>query len=341
MSQGAKAEGEKSRARTSRARGKRWPLTAAVSVLILAFLSPLPFAAEKLRVGKSSSVGFTFVPLDVGLDKKIFDANGLDVEVVQLGGSAKLHQAAVADAIDLGLGAGTDIAFVVKGAPETTVGAVSLSPALFGIVLLQDSPVKTVADLKGRRVGVSTVGSLTQWIVFQLAKKQGWQRDDIVTVPIGPDTTPQLAAMQTHQVDAVLSAAAFGLNLEQQGRGRLLLPASQIVDSFLMNVVFATNNLVKDRPEAIRRFLKAWYETVDAMWSDKPGTVRVARSITNYSQEVEEKEYDTVMPSLSRDGRFPAAAVAKVQTSFDELQILDPERDMSKYPTERWLPLRK
>ena len=318
--------------------------SALFSVLVLALILVLARGeaarAEKLRVGKSSAVGFTFIPLDVGIEKGIFARNGIEVELVQLGGSAKLHQAAVANAIDLGLGAGTDVAFVVKGAPETVVGAVSLSPALFGIVLLNDSPVKTVDDLKGRRIGISTVGSLTQWIIFQLAKKQGWKRDEIVTVPIGSETTPQLAAMQTRQVDAVLSAAAFGLNLEQQGRGRLLMPASAIVGSFLMNVVFATDKFVQDNPDGVRRFLKAWYETVDAMWADKPGTVQIARTITRYAQQVEEKEYDTVMPSLSRDGQFPPSAVAKVQESFVELEILDREPDMAKYLTTAFLPKR-
>lgn len=314
---------------------------AAILALSLFFVGSHPALAEALRVGKSSAIGFTFTPLDVGIEKGIFAKNGIEIELIQLGGSSKLHQAAVAGAIDLGLGAGTDVAFVVKGAPETVVGAVALTPALFGIVMLNDSPIKTVNDLKGRRIGISTVGSLTQWIIFQLAKKQGWKRDDIVTVPIGSETTPQLAAMQTRQVDAVLSAAAFGLNLEQQGRGRLLMPASQIVDAFLMNVVFATNKVIADNPDGIRRFLKAWYETVDAMWADKPGTVQIARSITHYSQEVEEREYDTVMPSLSRDGKFPPDAVAKVQQSFVELEILDAEPEMAKYLTEKFLPIRR
>lgn len=108
-----------------------------------------------------------------------------------------------------------------------------------------------------------------------------------------------------------------------------------------MNVIFATDKFVKRDPDAIRRFLTVWYATVDAMWHDKPGTVRVARPITHYSQDVEEKEYDTVMPSLSRDGRFLPAAVAKVPQSFVDLQILEKEPDMAKYLTEEFLPDRK
>jgi NitT/TauT family transport system substrate-binding protein len=314
------------------------PSALAATVALAAIVAwPGVAAAEKIRVGKSAS-GFTFVALDVGVDQRIFERHGLDIEIIHLGGSAKLHQAAVAGAIDIGLGAGTDVAFLVKGAPETAIGAISLSPALFGIIVPYDSPIHVPADLKGKRVGVSTVGSLTQWLVFQLAKKQGWSVDDITTIAVGSETTPQVAALTTHETDAVMSAAALGWNLERQKRGRLLLPASDIVGAFLMNVVFATNDFLKSDPDGARRFLAAWYETTALMARDKADTIRVAQAIENYPPEVMDKEYQTVMPSLSRDGKFPPEAVAKVQQSFTELKILDREPDMSKYLTEAYLP---
>ena len=55
-----------------------------------------------------------------------------------------------------------------------------------------------------------------------------------------------------------------------------LMPASDIVGEFLMNVIFASNQILHDDPDTVRRFLKAWYETVDAMRRDKRGTVRAA-----------------------------------------------------------------
>jgi len=49
----------------------------------------------------------------------------------------------------------------VKGAPEIAVGAIALTPALFGVIVPADSPIHSLADLKGKRIGISTVGSLT------------------------------------------------------------------------------------------------------------------------------------------------------------------------------------
>ena len=101
-------------------------------------------ANPALKVGNSSAQAFNFLPLPIGIEQKLFEKNGVDVTEIDLGGSAKLHQAMTAGAIDLGLGAGTDIAFVAKGAPEKAVAAIAITPALFGVIVPGDSPIKTL-----------------------------------------------------------------------------------------------------------------------------------------------------------------------------------------------------
>ena len=305
---------------------------------LLGFVANLPAQAAAVRVGNSSAQAFNFLPLTIGIEQKLFAANGVDVTEIDLAGSAKLHQAMVADSIDLGLGAGTDIAFLVKGAPEVAVGAIALTPALFGIIVPYDSPIRTLADLKGRRIGVSTVGSLTQWLAFQLAKKEGWDPHGFTYVTDGSEYPSQLAALETNAIDAQVSGAALGWNLEEQKKGRLLAPASEFVGAFLQNVIFASNKFVEQNPDAIRGFLKGWYQAVAFMASHKAETMAIARARDHFSAAVEEKQYETVMPSFSTDGTFPPASVAPVQSSFVELGILPTEPDMTKYLTERFLP---
>jgi len=296
------------------------------------------FAAEKLVVARSSTTGFTFDPLNIGIEKGIYAKHGLDVQMSVLEGSAKLHQAMLAGALDIGLGAGTDLAFLVKGSPETAVGAIMLGAGIYGLVIGPDSQIHAVADLKGKKIGVSTIGSLTQWLVLRLVQQQTWQRDDVTIVTVGSDQTAQTAALETHQIDAVMGAAALGWQLETQHRGRLLIPASQIVSNFLMNAAYASNKLVAERPDAIRAFLKAWYETVSYMRANRDETVTLARAIDGFAQGVEERNYDAVMPFMSRDGKFPAEGLEAVRGSFVDLGILPSEPDVSKYVTERFLP---
>lgn len=313
----------------------------ALVLVILASAVLCPALADPLRVGNSSGPAFNFLPLTIGVQQKFFAAQGLEIEIVNLEGSAKLHQTMMAGAIDMGLGAGTDIAFLVKGAPEIAVGAITVSPAQLGIIVPYNSPIHALADLKGKRIGVSTVGSLTQWLALQLAKKQGWARDDLTFVTDGSTSPPQIAALETGEVDAQVSAAALGWALEEQRKGRLLAPASDFVGAFLMNVIYASTSLVQHDPAAIRAFLKGWYNSVDFMARDKAQTIEIARSVDHFSQAVEDKQYDDVMPSMSRDGSFPPAAVATVRNSFVELGILPTQPDMTPYLTTAFLPQRQ
>ena len=164
-----------------------WAAALACFGLALGFASNPVAAAEKLVVARSSTTGFTFDALNIGIEKGIYAKNGLDVQMSVLEGSAKLHQAMLAGAIDIGLGAGTDLAFLVKGSPETAVGAVMVGAGIYGLVIGPDSQIHAVADLKGKKIGISTVGSVTQWLTLRLVQQQGWQRDDITMVTVGSD----------------------------------------------------------------------------------------------------------------------------------------------------------
>lgn len=313
-------------------------VVAAALLGVTAFGSAPADANSGIKVGNSSAQAFNFLPLGIGIEQKFYEKNGVDVTEIDFGGSAKLHQAMIAGAIDFGLGAGTDIAFLVKGAPEMAVAAIAITPALFGVIVQYDSPIKTLGDLKGKRMGISTVGSLTQWLAFQIAKKEGWDPTSFTFVTDGSEYTPQLAALETHAIDAQISGAALGWNLELQKKGRLLAPASAWVGAFLQNVVFASGDIIQKDPAAVRGFVKGWLEAVAYMGSHKTETIAFARSKDHFAEEVEQQQYTTVMPSFSTDGSFPPDAVAPVKASFVDLGILPTEPDMSKYMTEAFLP---
>lgn len=318
----------------------RFKSVLALSLLAAMMVSvgPCAQAADKLRVGDPSVQAFSFVPLDVGLKYGIFQKYGVDFERISVSGSAKLHQAMTAESIDIAVGAGSDMAFLVKGAPEVAVAAMAGPPLLFGLDVRYDFPGKTADDLKGKRFGISTVGSLTQWLVLRLAKNKGWSRDDIPMITVGAETPGQTAALLTNQIDVVVSSASLGFQLEEDKRGRMLFPASDIVQEFMLHTIFASSDMVKNHPDTIRNFLKGWFETIAFMRAHKAETVEAQRARTHFSQQVEDREYDLVMPMFSLDGKFIPGAVRTIQESFVELKILDTEPDLTKYYTEEFLP---
>lgn len=310
---------------------------ASLAVAVFSVTAPSALAADKLKVGNPSAQAFPFIPFEIALRKGFLAQNGIDAERVDLSGGAQLHQAMTAGALDIALGGGPDLAFVAKGAPEIGVAAMAGPPLFLGIIVAYDLPIKTSDDLKGKKIGVPN-GALLQWLTKKLMQNKGWGPNDLTQVTVGGDWPSEIAPLVTHQIDAVESAAALGFQLETTKQGRLLMTTGDIVHDFIQHVIFASNKTVAENPDAVRRFLKAWFETIAFMRANKDETVEIARSVTKFTPEVEGKEYDLVMPMMLDDGHFPASGLKVIQESLVEMGLLDTKPDMSKLYTEAYLP---
>src|ERR1700724_3113548 len=128
----------------------------------------------KVRVGKAVSEAFSFVPVDIGIETGIFKRHAIDVEKYDFGGSAKLQQALAAGSIDVGLGSGPELAFIVKGAPVLGVAAMADAPWLLTLVVDKNGPIHAVGDLKGKKIIVSTRGSLRSGVVTRCRAPPVW-----------------------------------------------------------------------------------------------------------------------------------------------------------------------
>jgi ABC-type nitrate/sulfonate/bicarbonate transport system substrate-binding protein len=318
---------------TSGARAAR-VLVAAFAALA-ASLSAAP-AAETLRVGKAVPEAFSFVPLDVGLKKGFFTQNGLNIESIAFAGDARMQQAMAAGSLDIALGSGPAMAFIVKGSPIKGVAAMAGPPLLLTIVVRPDGP-KNIADLKGKRISVSTVGSLTYWLVSETSRQQGWGPDGIVITPMGA-TAPQIAALDRGDIDGMVTDIATAFDLEKADRGRILTRFGQLVKDFHIHVIFATNKLIADKPDAIRAFLKGWFETIAFMRKNKAETVAIAKDVMNKNEDITGKTYDELMPMFSDDGKFNPKALDVLAASYVDLKVLPDKPDARTLYTEEFLP---
>src|SRR5882724_4155506 len=309
------------------------PFKAAMLALVagLALLMASADAAEKLRVGKAVPEAFSFVPLDIGMRKGFFAKQGLDIESIAFTGDARMQQAMASDSLDIALGSGPAMAFIVKGAPIKAIAAMAGPPLLLAIVVRPDGP-KTVADLKGKKISVSTAGSLTYWLVSETARRQGWGPKGIDIAPMGA-MPGQIAAIKRADIDGAIMDIGNAFEMEKRGEGRILVRFTDIKD-FHIHVIFAADKLIAERPEAVRGFLKGWLETIAFMRKNKAETVSIAKDVTGKDEEINARVYDELMPMFSDDGRFHANALATLAKSYVELQLLPEEPDMKKLYTE-------
>ena len=306
-------------------------------LLLTAATASLASAADKVRVGKSVTQPFAFAPIEIGLEKGIWARHALELEVSIFAGDAKLQQALVANSIDFGLGSGPAMGFLVKGVPAKAVGVIANEPLSMGIVVAASSAVRNPGDLKGARIGISTEGSLTHWLARELSRRMGWGSEGIKTVALGA-ISAQFAALKRSQVDGFVMSSSQGYLLEKQKEGRLLLEFGDYIKDFHTHVIFATADAIEKRPDQVRRFLAGWIEVIAFMAANKDETVHIARQVTGLDEDIERREYDEVMPMMSRDLRFSQKALDVIGDSFPELGILAKKPDMTILYTEDFLP---
>ena len=305
--------------------------------LALATFAGRADAETKLRVGKAQAGQFAFAPVHVGIEAGIFKKHGLEIEIANFGGDAKLLQALTADGVDIALGGGPTIAFVQKGTPMLGIAALADAPGTIMMVVLKDGPVKTDDDLKGRTVSVSTAGSLTYWLAKELSRQKGWGNDGIKIAPLGTPTA-QIAALRTGQIDGVVTETSSIFRLEEEGVGRVLVRFRDRIKDFHVHAAFASKKMIASNPEAVRGFLAGWFETIRWMKDHKEQTVEIAARMADVPKSVAAKNYDEIMPVFSLDGRFKPKALEVLAGSFVEMGLLPEKPDMSKLYTEQFLP---
>jgi len=310
----------------------------AALLLATLFLPTGANAAEELRVGVSIPAAVAFVPLQVGIERGIFAKHGLDIKRADLGGAARAHQALAALSLDIVVAGGPDLSLVAKGQHARAVGVITVAPRQTTLIVRNDNPMKTPAELKGKRVGISTAGGLSEWVVRQLSRQLGFGPQGITAVALGRDDA-QVAALRTGQIDATVMDFASGLRLEELGSGRIFLKVRDYVPTMIAQAVYAGNDLIARRPQALRAFLAGWYETVAFMRADKAATIPIAARQMDVSLAVAGKVYDELIDNYARDGRFEPEGLRVLVDSLVEMGALK-SADIGALYTEAYLPAR-
>lgn len=272
-------------------------LAALALAIVTAACSDVPPLPPKPPLEKSTiKVGFVptadSVPLFIAKNKGYFEQEGLTVEPTIVVGSAAAIPRLMAGALDL---MQTDYVSTLtagsRGLPVKIVGAMSEAQSgSFGLVVRKDSKIRSVKDLKDKKIAIDTLGSLSTLSVTVLLKNAGMTADDVVFVerPF-PDME---SALVKRGVEAAWLAEPLLTNAEQHGRVRRLPDATA------------------DRMAGLP--VGGWSATAD--WSeDNPGTLAAFQRAIAKAQQVaasDRKAVEDTLPTYIKIGRTTAAKAA-------------------------------
>jgi NitT/TauT family transport system substrate-binding protein len=315
----------------------------AVTCALLVVLAAVPVRTgaatlTTIRVGRASPESFLFALLDVGAAEHIWDRVGLNLDMSAFKSDSQQQQAFVAGQLDFAIGSGPSMGYRAKGVPAIAVAEMYGSPANMCVVVSDGGPIKSVGDLKGKTVTVSSSGSLTDWLVHETSREQGWGSDGIISLGMG-EVQPRIIAMNNGQTAATVVDLSVGYRLEDIHQGHVLMSFG-FIKNFITHVIFASNDMVQSHPDTVQRFLRGWFMTVAYAKTHKTETVADGAAALHQTPAVIAKLYDVEIGGLSKDGTFDDAAVANVDKSLQELGITDSTPDPKTLYTTRFVPVK-
>jgi NitT/TauT family transport system substrate-binding protein len=293
----------------------------------------------EIRVGRAIVNAFPFATFEVGVDAHIWEKVGLKLDISSFKGDGQLQQAITAGSIDFGLGSGPAMGYRAKGVPAIAVAAMYAAPGDMAIVIPSNSSVKSIKDLKGKTLGVTTAGSLTDWLVHELSRQQGWGSEGITSLAMG-STEARVAAMQSGQIAGSVGDIGVAYELQEQGKGKVFQTFGKFVDKFETHVIFASDDMVAKHPDIVQKFLRGWFMTVAYMKSHRAETIKSTKAVLQESDAVLGHLYDNDMPGMSNNGMFDPASVAAVAKSLKELGIMDSDPDPKTLYTAKFVPVK-
>ncbi|MBX9776240.1 MAG: ABC transporter substrate-binding protein [Xanthobacteraceae bacterium] len=229
----------------------------ALAALVVA-VSLLPAAAQQLvpfRVGITDAVN-TVLPVWMAQEGGFYEANGLKVEIVNMGGGTRGAKELQAGNIDLmRVGMSSVVQANTSGGDLRLIGSMS---NVIRFVIATAPGVKSAADLKGGVIGVSTTGSESDSTVTLALERFGMTRADVTVKEYGGGAK-RLAAVRTGEIKATAINEPTTSQAREQGVNILIDLAAEKIPWLFSGVVVRRGDL-KERRELVVRFMRAVIE---------------------------------------------------------------------------------
>ena len=272
----------------------RFKLISAFAAVILI----LPLAAagyaqnkplKKIRVGVPS-VGMGNIIIFITKEGKLFEKYGLDAEVITVMGSGIGSKALISGNLDIiPIATPTVIAANLAGA-DMAILAHTMPAVVHALMVRPD--IKRPEDLKGKKIGVSSLGSLTDFLVRSIAKKKGLNPDrDITLISTGGSDTERVMALKAGSVEAsAMSHPGYGVAAKMGFS--MLWDSAKELDYPWMEITTRRAAIKSDR-ELIMRYMKAHMEGIALFKTNRDFSIKVIKKVMKMTDdEMVNESYD-------------------------------------------------
>jgi NitT/TauT family transport system substrate-binding protein len=258
-------------------------------------------AQDKLKLAAGQRGNWDTTIAEVGQRGGIFKKHGLELEILWTQGGGETQQAVISGSVDIGVAPGIMgvLSAFSKGAPVRIIGAETTGAADLYWYVPATSPIKSLKDTDGKTIAFSGKGSSTHGIVTAFMKQYDLKAKPTATG--GP--APTLTQVMTNQIDVGWSAPPFGLQQLDEGKIRIVASGNDatIFKGQTVRLLITNVSTLQNRKAVIDRFMKAYRETIDWLYSNDPAPLQIYAEFVGISVDMAKRVRNDFFPRASVD----------------------------------------
>lgn len=283
----------------------RLPVTLLVIVLLATGSGQ---AQEKLeRVNLAIPVtALSQLPSYAGVRFGLFREEGLDVQIVLMNGRL-VGPALLQGDLDFATLADTMMRAATTGLPVKVIAFGGIRPAL---ALNVRPEIKTGADLKGKNIAVTSIGSTTDLVAREIMRSFGISDREIITQGLGSQANNQ-TALRTGAVAAALFTPPYDVIMEKEGF-RVIAWAGDVVKEQLQAGLVTSDNKIARNPGQVKRMVRGFVKSLVFLRKEKTRTVEMIAKQWKIEPEIAEKSYQVMLKTFSANGAASDSAIDNV-----------------------------
>ena len=296
--------------------------TLLVVCLILLLFGPSSLGAQGMKKVPLpfSPIGINCLPWFVAKEARIYEKNGIDVDPVFIGASSALFQSMLSGAADMaGSGGPSIISNVLQGGDIIHVTA--MVPRFTQSIMVKPE-IKKPEDMKGKKIGVSRLGTVTHFALQTALDGYGVKNVTILQMGGQPEA---VAGLVRGSVDGAVISPPYNFQLKKQGYNELVSPNDlQKLTEFITNGIVARRSVVEKDKDSLIRLIKSTAEAIRLITTDREFTKKV---ITKWmplkDADLSEQAYRFATENYSREGTVPEGALRAMVKQMVQSNLID------------------
>jgi ABC-type nitrate/sulfonate/bicarbonate transport system substrate-binding protein len=304
-----------------------------IAILSILFSNPVAYAADRLRIAYSS-ISAAYMGIWVARDAGLFAKEGLEDQIIFIPSATQLAQVLVAGDVDVAsLGGGPVMAASLSGADLKVIGN-NVNKLIFSIHA--KSEVKSLEDLRGKRIAVSRFGSSADIAARTALRKFNMDPSkDVNLLQLGTMSN-MFGALKSGAVEASVVSPPTQFLSEKLG-------FKEIVNITEMDLAYPNpsmavrGDLIRTKPELIDRFMRAYARGMQRARNDREGTIKTLAKYTTITDvTILNRAYDFYMGKVLE--RAPYINMQGMQNALDDVARTVPAAKNAK--PEQFVDLR-